>query len=379
MKEIVAARYPGTRTSVSEYNWGGLEHINGALAQADVLGIFGREGLDAAMLWAPGGDAQPWAHAFRMYRDYDGAGSRFGDVSVRATSGGAANAGQGQLAAYAAQRTADGAVTVMVVNKTGGELTSSVALSGATFGAAAQVYRYSAANLGAIQHLADAPVSGGAVSLAFPANSITLLVLPTTDGAPQPAATALTASVTPDKAVYGQSVTMSGRLTSAGAGVAGKVVALEGRRAGTTTWTAVSTATTLADGTLSKKFAPKWSGAFRWRWPGDGAYAASASPAVNVTVYGKLVSVLSVPSMALGSAAKVSGSVAPAHPGGPYAVDRYTSRGWQPVGSYALSSTSTYTRSVKPATRGTYYYRVRWLGDADHAARTGPTLTLKVT
>ena len=41
-----AAYYPGTQIGITEYNWGAEDHINGATAQADVLGIFGREGLD---------------------------------------------------------------------------------------------------------------------------------------------------------------------------------------------------------------------------------------------------------------------------------------------------------------------------------------------
>ena len=77
-----AATIPGTKLAISEYNWGALDHINGALAQADVLGIFGREGLDLATLWDPPTAAQPGAFAFRMYRNYDGAGSGFGDVGV---------------------------------------------------------------------------------------------------------------------------------------------------------------------------------------------------------------------------------------------------------------------------------------------------------
>ncbi|HRJ42652.1 MAG TPA: glycoside hydrolase family 44 protein, partial [Caldilineaceae bacterium] len=39
MREWVDANYPGTKLAIGEYNWGGLESINGALAQADVLGI----------------------------------------------------------------------------------------------------------------------------------------------------------------------------------------------------------------------------------------------------------------------------------------------------------------------------------------------------
>ena len=51
MKKWVANDYPGTKLAITEYNWGGQESISGALAQADILGIFGREGLDIGTLW----------------------------------------------------------------------------------------------------------------------------------------------------------------------------------------------------------------------------------------------------------------------------------------------------------------------------------------
>src|SRR5207249_2599021 len=86
MKTWVAANYPGTKTAISEYNWGGLESMNGALAQADVLGIFGREGLDLATIWDPPASSEPGAYAFRVYRNYDGTGSAFGDTGVQAAS-----------------------------------------------------------------------------------------------------------------------------------------------------------------------------------------------------------------------------------------------------------------------------------------------------
>src|SRR5262249_10087917 len=75
---------PGTKLSISEYNWGALDSLNGALAEADVLGIFGREGLDLAMLWDPPTASQPGAFAFRLYRNYDGGHHKFGDESVQA-------------------------------------------------------------------------------------------------------------------------------------------------------------------------------------------------------------------------------------------------------------------------------------------------------
>ncbi len=50
----IAARYPGTKLAMTEYNFGAGDHISGGLAQADVLGIFGREGLYLANYWGDG-------------------------------------------------------------------------------------------------------------------------------------------------------------------------------------------------------------------------------------------------------------------------------------------------------------------------------------
>ncbi|HEX7974601.1 MAG TPA: glycoside hydrolase family 44 protein [Anaerolineales bacterium] len=180
MREWVNQNYPGTKLAISEYNWGALDSLNGALAQADVLGIFGREGLDLAALWDPPASAQPGAFAFRMYLNYDGFGHTFGDQSVQAAS-----ANQDQLAIYAARRSRDGALTLMIINKSGADLDSPVTVSGfaATQAGAvsAQVYRYSAADLSAIRQAPSQTVSGAGFSARFPANSITLVVIP---GAP---------------------------------------------------------------------------------------------------------------------------------------------------------------------------------------------------
>ncbi|GAA1866317.1 hypothetical protein GCM10009687_37280 [Asanoa iriomotensis] len=178
MRDLVAANYPGTKTAITEYNWGALDHVNGALAQADILGIFGRERLDLATLWAPPSSTQPGAYAFRMYRNYDGAGGRFGDIGVRATS-----ADQSLLSVYGAERSTDGALTVMVVNKSGAAQTSPVSLAGRGSGTA-RVYRYGADNPAAIVRAADQPVSAGAFETTFPADSVTLFVLPRADSTP---------------------------------------------------------------------------------------------------------------------------------------------------------------------------------------------------
>jgi hypothetical protein len=184
MQAWIAKDYPGTKTAISEYNWGGLESINGALAQADILGIFGSYGLDLGTFWPTSTPATqvPAVMAFEMYRNYDGNNSTFGDISLASTT-----TNQGALAVYSALRTADNNVTVIVINKTYGDLTPALSLQNFTPNGPAKVFLYSNGNLGAIvaqpSLTVTPPAAGGStstVSTTCPAQSITLLVLPKT-------------------------------------------------------------------------------------------------------------------------------------------------------------------------------------------------------
>jgi hypothetical protein len=187
MKKWVAADYPGTKLAIDEYNWGGMESINGALAQADILGLFGREGLDVGTMWpATDPSAQiPGMMAFQIYRNYDGAKSTFGDTVLPSTS-----ANQGQLSIYGGIHTSgasNGKVTVVVINKTYGTLTSTLSLTGMPSSVTtAQAYVYSNANLAAIvaqPAVAVTPPTAGSTTSTisnynFPAQSITVFVVP---------------------------------------------------------------------------------------------------------------------------------------------------------------------------------------------------------
>lgn len=172
MHEWITQHHPGLKIAISEYNWGALDHINGALAQADVLGIFGREQVDLATLWDPPAVNEPGAFAFRMYRNYDGLGHTFGDLSLLASS-----PNQAQLAIYAARRSIDGALTIMVINKTNATQAAQISLGTTDSGAAAR-FQYSATNLAAIEPQPAAAISAGSLSANFPAASITLFVVP---------------------------------------------------------------------------------------------------------------------------------------------------------------------------------------------------------
>ncbi len=173
MKNWVASYYPGTKTGITEYNWGAEAHINGATAQADILGIFGREGLDLATRWTTPTNISPTYKAMKLYRNYDGNKSTFGDISVAATVPNPDN-----LSAFAAIRTNDSALTITVINKTLSGLTP-LALNVTNFANSgiAQAWQLTASNI--ITRLADVPYASGTVSNLLPAQSITLFVLPT--------------------------------------------------------------------------------------------------------------------------------------------------------------------------------------------------------
>lgn len=172
MAAWIDGAYPGTKRAVTEYNFGGLEHINGAVTQADVLGIFGREGLDLACLWSPPEASEPGAYAFRMFLNYDGSGSRFGSVGVDASS-----TDEETLSVFAALDETGTVLTVMIINKSFEAVTSDLSIAGFTPAAMAQGYRYDDSNLQAIQDLGGIPVTGGMVEMLYPAQSIALLVM----------------------------------------------------------------------------------------------------------------------------------------------------------------------------------------------------------
>jgi hypothetical protein len=169
----VATNYPGTLTGITEYNWGAENHINGATAQADILGIFGREGLDLAARWTTPASSTPTFKAMQLYRNYDGNKSTFGDISVTVSN----SLDPDTLAVFAAQRSTDAALTVMLVHKSTTALTN-VPLTFANFigTATAQLWQLTATNI--ITRLADVTVTNATLNLTLPAQSITLLVLP---------------------------------------------------------------------------------------------------------------------------------------------------------------------------------------------------------
>ena len=169
MKNWVAQNYPNTKIGITEYNWGAESNINGATTQADVLGIFGREGLDLATRWTTPDASTPTYNAIKMYRNYDGQNHGFGDTSVSANVPNPDN-----VSAFAALRSTDSALTIMVINKVANAQTATINLANFN-GTVAHTWQLTSSNQ--IGQVTDVPVTANALNVSLPAQSITLFIV----------------------------------------------------------------------------------------------------------------------------------------------------------------------------------------------------------
>ena len=177
MKGWIDQYYPGTKLGISEWRWYAEGTMNGALAMADVLGIYGREGVYLACYLNQYGAeltvGSPGLEAFKMYRNYDGNRGTFGDVSVSALS-----SIPEKLTVFVSEDTKTHQLKIMLLNKTPQEqMETQIELQGGDFGGAAKVYQMSDSTHLTIQAMPDVPVNGDGLKVSVPPYSITLLVI----------------------------------------------------------------------------------------------------------------------------------------------------------------------------------------------------------
>jgi hypothetical protein len=173
MLQRIQQHYPGTALSFTEWNYGAGTDISGAIATADVLGVFGSYGVEMAMMWPMNGDESFAYAAFRAYRDYDGKGGAFGDTSVTATSSDVPTA-----TVYASLQASDPSkVVVVAINKATSSKTAGIVLHHATVFTKASVYTLTAG--GGANVIAAAPLASTATNAfryAMPAQSVSVIV-----------------------------------------------------------------------------------------------------------------------------------------------------------------------------------------------------------
>jgi len=169
----ITSTYPGTKLSFSEWNYGGGTDISGAIASADVLGIFGSQGVYMAMMWPMNGNESYTYAAFKAYRDYDGSGAAFGDTSVGATTTDATNS-----SVYASLQSSDASKLVIVaINKATSDKVAGIRIEHSTVYTTASVYTITAGG-GAtlVPGTALTSVATNAFRYTMPAQSVSVIV-----------------------------------------------------------------------------------------------------------------------------------------------------------------------------------------------------------
>ena len=338
--------YPGTPIALTEYKWGADGNINGATAQADVLGIFGREGLDFAARWVPDATT-PTFKAMQMYRNYDGSNSTFGDTSVSATV-----PSPDTLSAFAAMRSSDGALTVIVISKSlSGNTPLTLALSNYVPLGTVQTFQLTSANT--IARLPDATIPGTTLSTSLPPQSITLFVIP----AEPPVLAVLLATPT--------------------VGNAPLTVAFDGTRSRVLTGTIASYGWHFGDGstatgaTASHNYATP--GIYQATLTVTGSTGLNASSTLTITANGALL-----PPAGLQAAPGDKQATLSWHPSS-WATSYLLKRGTGSSGPFAtVASGITSTTAVDASlTDGTIYYYVVSAVDADGQSANSASVTVK--
>jgi hypothetical protein len=172
-----ASAAPGV--ALSEYNSGCETSIGGGVAEADNLGIFGREGVFAAAAMPFAGTTNNYLiAAFDLYRNYDGNGGTVGDTAVHALA-----ADVGSTSVYAFAHSGDASkLEVVVINKATQPASVPVSIAHAPSLTSATAYVLADGNPTVLPAAGPAPVvacASGACSFSYamPAMSATTIVL----------------------------------------------------------------------------------------------------------------------------------------------------------------------------------------------------------
>jgi hypothetical protein len=366
--------YPGTKLSISEYSFAsGTDPLVDMLTETDVLGIYGRQGLDFANMWDAPQSTDPLAYSFRIYRNYDGAGGMFGDTSVNSTS-----TDQSQLSVYGALRSSDGALTVVVINKTTSPIQTSLTLANFNPAATAAVHTYSNANLAQIVAGVPVTVVSNAVNYAFAAYSANVLVFTPAPPSGAGTITSLTASnITP---TVGQSVQFTATVVAqpGSGGPTGTVTFIDGT-------TSLGTATVNGGAaTFSTSTLAAGSHSITASYSGDSNFAGSVSSVVTVVVSApaKTKTTTSISASAtqltVGQTLTLSISVAPQSGSGTPTGGVTILDGATQIGAPALSAgVASFSTSTLAA--GSHSIKVNYSGDSNFAASTSAVIAVTVS
>jgi len=161
--------------AITEYKWGPDKGPSGALAQAEALAIFGREGVSQATRWIAPEVGSIAEDAFRLFLDYDGANARVIGDSVPTTSSNTT-----ELGAYAIDQVGQ-ALRIVLINRATAPRDITINLGSNATGNW-QLYRFDAGQRFAAA--GNGAINGASMVLTnVPGRSANLLVLPSASSA----------------------------------------------------------------------------------------------------------------------------------------------------------------------------------------------------
>lgn len=112
LKLSINTYYPGTKLAITEFSYGGENDITGAIAMADVLGIFGKYDVYLATYWQLDSPSSYVSAVYKIYRNYDGSNSKFGDYYLPATTSDSVN-----TSVYGSLNNNGNEIHLVVINK----------------------------------------------------------------------------------------------------------------------------------------------------------------------------------------------------------------------------------------------------------------------
>ena len=164
-----------------------------------------------------------------------------------------------------------------------------------------------------------------------------------------------------------QTVTYPGRATLSGSvSVADAQLALLRQRAGETDWTPLRTLAAGPDGAFTLTVAPSVNTDYKLAFAGDVDHGG-AEAVVTVYVRPRILTDFP-PSLWLGGAVTLRGSVAPVHGEGSVVIERLVDGAWQALTTAPLGAASNFAYRWTPSTFGYFHLRARMEADAEHVA-----------
>jgi hypothetical protein len=163
--------FPGTKIGTTEFNFGDMYEPSSGLAGADALGIYAKYGVYVANFWATHSAFEGYSSAaYKLYRNYDGNKSTFGDTIVRSTFSDTANTSM-----YASLKGND--LHVILINKHETEaLTGTFTIASDAQYLSGEVWQFNSANWNVERQPVDAAVTNNTFTITVPMQSASHLV-----------------------------------------------------------------------------------------------------------------------------------------------------------------------------------------------------------